>query len=155
EQEGIAYFFEHTAQKHTLVLADARVTYKPCPSQALASYIPEGGWQDFANPVRQWERKTELTPGKCILRDYHMQMPSKSLEFVEPSSQKARSSDNLAIYDYPGDYARRFVREERQGEVEAEGAKLVQVRMEARELPHQEILGQSMCRGFVAGFGFK
>jgi type VI secretion system secreted protein VgrG len=155
EQDGIFYFFEHDKDKHTLVLADAPSVHKPCPNQATAEYVPEGGWGEFDNPVTSLEVNNELRPGKYTLRDFHMQMPSKTLEVLEPTKIELDGNSNLEVYDYPGEYARRFNKKERQGEVEPEATKLVKLRMEEEETPYAEIHGSSLCRGFVPGFGFK
>jgi type VI secretion system secreted protein VgrG len=155
EQDGIFYFFEHDKDKHTLVLADAPSVHKPCPNQASAEYVAEGGWKDFENPVTSLEVKNELRPGKYTLRDFHMQMPSKTLEVLEPTKIELDGNANLEVYDYPGEYARRFNKKERQGEVESEATKLVKLRMEEEETPCAEIYGSSLCRGFTPGFGFK
>ena len=47
EDEGIFYFFEHDADKHTLVLADQPTAFVACPGQSQLAYdtIP-GLWQD-------------------------------------------------------------------------------------------------------------
>lgn len=155
EQDGIFYFFEHDKDKHTLVLADAPSVHKPCPNQGTAEYIAEGGWKDFENPVTSLEVKNELRPGKYTLRDFHMQMPSKTLEVLEPTKIELNGNASLEVYDYPGEYARRFNKKERQGEVEPEATKLVKLRMEEEETPYAEIQGSSLCRGFIPGFGFK
>ena len=155
EQDGIFYFFEHDKDKHTLVLADAPSAHKPCPNQATAEYVPEGGWGEFDNPVTSLEVKNELRPGKYTLRDFHMQMPSKTLEVLEPTKIELDGNANLEVYDYPGEYARRFNKKERQGEVEPEATKLVKLRMEEEETPYAEVHGSSLCRGFIPGFGFK
>jgi type VI secretion system secreted protein VgrG len=155
EQDGIFYFFEHDKDKHTLVLADAPSVHKPCPNQPTAEYVPEGGWGEFDNPVTSLEVKNELRPGKYTLRDFHMQMPSKTLEVLEPTKIDVDGNANLEVYDYPGEYARRFNKKERQGEVEPEATKLVKLRMEEEETPYAEVHGSSLCRGFTPGFGFK
>src|SRR6516225_6033565 len=154
EQDGIFYFFEHDKDKHTLVLADAPSVHKPCPNQATVDYIPEG-WNEFENPVTSLEVKNELRPGKYTLRDFHMQMPSKTLEVLEPTKFDVGNNGNLEVYDYPGEYARRFNKKERQGEVESEATKLVKMRMEEEETPYEQIHAASLCRGFTPGFTFK
>src|SRR5262249_7545101 len=59
------------------------------------------------------------------------------------------------IYDYPGEYALRFKNpEQRLGQVEKEGEKLVRIRMEEEELPAQIFSGSSTCRNLVAGHKF-
>jgi type VI secretion system secreted protein VgrG len=82
-------------------------------------------------------------------------MPSKTLEVLEPTKIELNGNASLEVYDYPGEYARRFNKKERQGEVEPEATKLVKLRMEEEETPYAEIQGSSLCRGFIPGFGFK
>jgi type VI secretion system secreted protein VgrG len=155
EEEGILYFFEHEKDKHTLVLADNPAAHKPCPNQPTGQYVPEGGVAEADNPVLDWQVVHELRSGKYTLRDFHFQMPSKSLEVVEPTKFEIAGNSKLEIYDYPGEYAQRFNNKDRQGEVEPEATKLVKVRMEEQETLHAEIQGDSLCRGFLPGYAFK
>jgi type VI secretion system secreted protein VgrG len=82
-------------------------------------------------------------------------MPSKTLEVLEPTKFDVGNNGNLEVYDYPGEYARRFNKKERQGEVESEATKLVKMRMEAEETTYEQIHAASLCRGFTPGFNFK
>jgi type VI secretion system secreted protein VgrG len=156
EQEGIFYFFEHERDKHTLVLADSQGAHKPCPGQPAARYVPEGGWGDFDNPVVSWELDHQMLSGLYTMRDFHFQMPGKSLEVAEPAKIKIGGNARLEIFDFPGEYAQRFNKpDERLSQVESEGAKLVKLRMEEEESPYQEANGASFCRGFAAGYRFE
>ena len=59
------------------------------------------------------------------------------------------------MYDYPGEYAQQFNKpSQRLGEVEPEARKLVKLRMEEEETPHQIVSGFSYCRAFSAGHRF-
>ena len=40
EEYGIYYFFEHTADNHTLVLADSKTSHKPVPGLPPVPYLP-------------------------------------------------------------------------------------------------------------------
>src|SRR5215831_9514904 len=152
EQDGIFYFFEHTKDKHTLVLADANSAIHNCPGKSTAQF-QEGGIGEREGIVTQWEKELELRPGKYTLRDHHFQLPGKDLEVTEPA--KDGSPASLEIYDYPGEYALRFKNpEQRLGQVEKEGEKLVRIRMEEEELPAQIFSGSSTCRNLVAGHKF-
>src|SRR5258708_4872932 len=105
EQDGIFYFFEHAKDKHTLVLADANSTIKPCPGRNSVLY-DEGGSGEREGIVTHLENELELRPGKYTLRDHHFQLPGKSLEVTEPGRDGAPAA--LEIYDYPGEYGLRF-----------------------------------------------
>ncbi|RMF87551.1 MAG: type VI secretion system tip protein VgrG, partial [Nitrospinota bacterium] len=105
EQEGICYFFEHEEDKHTLVLADAPSTHQLCPNQSQARYQPEGGTGEWESTITSWEVKQELRSGKYSLRDFHFQMPTKTLEVAEPTTINVGGNGKLELYDYPGEYA--------------------------------------------------
>lgn len=152
EQDGIFYFFEHTKDKHTLVLADANSVFQPCPGKSSVLY-QEGGIGEREGVVSHWEKELELRPGKYSLRDHHFQLPGQSLEVGEAT--KDGSPAALEIYDYPGEYALRFKNpEQRLDKVQKEGKKLVRLRMEEEELPGQVFTGVSTCRSFTAGHKF-
>lgn len=156
EQEGIFYFFEHERGKHTLVLADSADAHKPCPGQAKARFSPEGGVGEREDNITSWDMEQELRPGKYTLRDYHFEMPSKSLEVSTSTTVPGGGKSNFEIYDYQGEYTQQFNKPgERLGEVEPEGEKLVKLRMQEEETSHLLIRGVSTCRGFIAGYRFE
>jgi type VI secretion system secreted protein VgrG len=156
EQEGIFYFFEHEKSKHTLILADAPDAHKPCPHQPQAQFSPEGGIGEREDVVTSWQMEQELRPGKYTLRDYHFEMPSKTLEVSSPTTVSGGGKTNFEIYDYQGEYTQQFNKpSERLGEVEPEGEKIVKLRMQEEETPHLDVRGSSYCRGFTAGYRFE
>src|SRR4051812_42950453 len=67
EQEGIFYFFEHEADKHTLVLADSNTAIKLCPSKSTFNYVAEGGYGEREDTIEQFEKEQQLRPGKYTL----------------------------------------------------------------------------------------
>lgn len=156
EEEGIFYFFEYEENKHTLVLADSPGSHRPCSNQSQVRFLPEAGMGEWEDTVTAWQMEQSLHPGKYTLRDYHFEMPNKSLEVLEPASVKVGGNDTLEVYDYPGHYAQRFqLPEQRLGQLEPEGRKLVKLRMEEEESPHFVISGSSTCRTFTAGYRFE
>ena len=155
EQEGIFYFFEHQRGRHTLVLADAPQAHQPCPGQPTVRFLAESGFGEREDTISSWEGQAEVRSGACALRDYHFEMPSKTLEVTEPSKFEM-GNEGLEIYDYPGEYAQLFNKpEQRLDEVEPEGRKIVAIRMEEEETPLQIAYGASTCRAFMAGARFE
>ena len=155
EQDGIFYFFEHENGKHTLVLADSPQVHKPCPGQPQATFQPEGGFGEREDTVNTWHMMQELRPGKNTLRDYHFEMPTKTLEFSDNTVFKVGGNDRFEIYDYPGEYAKKFNKPgERLGDIEHEGEATARIRMEADEESHLIHQGSSVCRAFTAGTRF-
>jgi len=155
EQEGIFYFFEHEKGKHTLVLADSPQAHKPCPGQPQATFLAVGGFGEREDTVNTWHVQQELRPGRNSLRDYHFEMPTKDLDSSEKTLVEVGNNQFLEIYDYPGEYAKKFNKPgERLGDVEREGEATTKLRMEADEVPQLVHHGSSTCRAFTAGTRF-
>ena len=38
EEEGIYYYFEHTAKEHTLIMANVPESHRPCPSKSTVTF---------------------------------------------------------------------------------------------------------------------
>ena len=155
EAEGIFYFIEHSDGKHTVVLGDDPSVHKKCPEQPKGRLVGSGGWGEWDNPVLTWNEKQELRPGKYTLRDFHFQMPSKTLEVAETSTAPFNASKPLEIYDYPGTYAARFNDKQRDSEVQPEAEKLIRLRMEEQEAFISETTATSLCRAFAPGQKFQ
>ena len=155
EDEGIFYFFEHEQGKHTMVLADKPSANKPCPVQSSVHYKDEGGFGEREDTVLEWTVAEQLRSGLATLRDHHFQLPDKKLDCPDPTSISRGDNSNLEIYDYPGDYAKLFNKpDERLGDVEKEGAKIVRLRMEREETAYEEAHGTGDVRVFCSGFWF-
>ena len=154
ERDGIFYFFEHDEKKHTLVFADANSAIQPCPGKSTFRFMPQAGEGEHEEVISSWLAEQELRPGKYRLRDYHFELPSRSLEVSEGSTIKAGRNDRLEIYDYPGEYAERFNRENRSSGAQSEGTKLVRTRMEEQEYPAVTFHGESDARQLVTGYRF-
>lgn len=155
EEEGIYYYFEHSPDGHTLVFTDARNTQKMCPEQPVARRSLQSGWGDFDSSILSWAETQELTPGKYSLRDFHFQMPAKSLLVSEPTVLRNRVAEQIEVYDYPGEYASRFTQTPRSSEVQPEAERTVRLRMEELEATHDAISATSLCRGFAPGYKFE
>jgi type VI secretion system secreted protein VgrG len=156
EQEGIFYFFEHERGKHTLVLADSSEVHKPHPLQPNALFSPEGGIGEREDVVTSWQMEQELRPGKYALRDYHFEMPLKTLDVSSETTVAGNGKTKFEVYDYQGEYTQQFNKPgERLGEVEPEGEKIVKQRMQEEELSHLTVHGASSCRGFASGYRFE
>ncbi|HVV93442.1 MAG TPA: type VI secretion system tip protein TssI/VgrG [Hyphomicrobiales bacterium] len=122
EENGIYYFFEHTADKHTLVMADAALAHQPVPGLDaihLVSTTAAGEWQD--EHVTQWTGERRFRTGKVTLNDY---------DYLQPATRLLRDSEkpdgyalaSFEAYDYPGRYTD-----------PGEGERLAKVRVEAAQ----------------------
>jgi type VI secretion system secreted protein VgrG len=139
EEEGIFYFFEHTEDKHILVLANRPNEFKPSPLHKDVSYkslIGEGRDEDV---ISEWSQSQQVRPGQYTLVDFNFQQPSLDLT----ATVTGKDERKLEIYDYPGEYREK-----------AQGDRLAGIRMEEEQTPQIVISGSSACRGFTPGYRF-
>jgi type VI secretion system secreted protein VgrG len=142
EEEGIFYFFEHEADKHTLVLGDAPSAYPTCPGQSSAPYAPNAGPQG-GESVSAFLLEQEVRPAQYTLTDYNFEQPSTSLGVQAPTLITVGRNDKLEVYEYPGEYRKL-----------SEGERYAKLRMEAQEVPHLRARGGGDCRSFTSGHVF-
>jgi type VI secretion system secreted protein VgrG len=137
EDEGIFYFFEHTAEKHTLVMADQPTAFVACPGQSQMAYDTNPGlWQD-QDVVLSLRRAKYVRVGKVTENDYDFTKPKSSID--------ANLDDNRVgeFYEYPGKYTQRD-----------DGSRYARVRLEEQEVKLLTISAETNCRALCAGFQF-
>lgn len=139
EEEGICYFFEHSEDKHTLVLADDPSEFKPSPHQPAARYSLDETSLLEEDVVTAWDVAQEVRPGRYESTDFNFEEPSASLA----AGVNGRGARVYEIYEYPGDYYKRD-----------RGEQLVRIRMQEQETPLVTIRGESTCRAFTSGQRF-
>jgi type VI secretion system secreted protein VgrG len=173
EEEGICYYFKHQDGSHTLVVSDQGSLCTAVPGDSSIVYeTAEGGLREEGRVVA-WQKSQAVRPGKVTLWDSCFELPGKNLEAkqaVPDSAQagtvthklKLASSDQLELYDFPGDYAKRFDGiapggGDRAGDLQ----KIFQDSTRTAALRGQEqaatavlIEGQSLCPQFTAGHKF-
>jgi type VI secretion system secreted protein VgrG len=142
EEEGIFYFFEHSADGHVMVLGDSAQACPPCPEDSGFTYGPERG-EVRTDAVTSWVYEQEVCPAEYTHTDYNFETPSTDLKVSAPTVAEVGRNDKLEIYDYPGEYLER-----------AEGDRYAKLRMEEQETTHTVIEGTSTCRPFVTGHVF-
>jgi type VI secretion system secreted protein VgrG len=153
EAEGIYYYFEHEDGKHTMVVADATSCYMALPIQSSFAYSPVTGVTELQDTIRVWSVEETIHPGKWTTRDYHHEMPANQLQVTEVSNVVCAEGKKFEIFDYPGDYAKKFNEpEKRIGSVQPEGDKLATLRVEEQEANRVVVSGESRCRAFTSGY---
>lgn len=139
EEDGIAYYFRHTASKHTLVLVDQLNAYEEVPESNLE--YSKGNMPN--TQVNRWEHLYKFKKGQWTLNDYNFKEPKKDLTSGTKSNStfannsKFEHYEYAAIYDYPS------------------GKDLVKIRLEAEETLRDVVEGASDCSSFYAGGKFK
>lgn len=139
EEEGICYFFEHEATKHTLMLVNSPNEFKPCPLQASINYKTVVGQEVEEEVVTDWTMSREVRPGQFTIRDFNFEKPSLDLT----SNLSGKGDTKYEIYDYPGEYYTKDA-----------GERYVGLRMQEEDAPQIVIHAASSCRGLVSGYRF-
>ncbi len=138
EEEGIYYFFQHSASGHVLVMCDAPSAHETVNGYENIRYdAPDQ--QPKPDHISEWEPLGQVAPGKCTLRDY---------DFTNSALQLTGTSQTLSftafeIYDYPGLFTTADV-----------GSTHASLRMEAMEVPIQQWTGGGPVLGITTGCKF-
>lgn len=146
EDYGITYFFEHTENSHTLVLADALTAYKAVPVHKTIPFY-EGPHATGEPVITEWHGRHQLNSTKYTLRDYHLELTNKDLQVVE-------GSGDYELYDFPGGYAEIFNAADNNSKVTSHGSEIVRIRLEEEELSNYICEGSSECFNMRPGYKF-
>jgi type VI secretion system secreted protein VgrG len=123
EEEGIFYYFEHSSDKHTLVMVDSNSACKPVPNRPKIPFIPSVG-SDWAGRehLHDWYKERRFRSGKVVLNDYNFKQPNSSLKAEKEAAVSYNRSRQSELYDHPGNYKER-----------SQGEQLAKVRLEAEQ----------------------
>ena len=164
EEEGICYYFKHSAGGHRMVVTDQGDVHPAVPGQSTVVYqeIFGGLWEDMR--IRDWEKSQEVRSDKYTVWDHNFELPGKHLDesvrtMVEvnagSTSHRLGLLDNQPeIYEYPGGYAKQFNVPEDTGLIPEVRSRIVRVRMEEEECAGLEIAGAGDCGNFAPGHRF-
>ena len=147
EQEGIYYYFEHTASTHTMVLADGTTGHAKPAKFGELPWLPGDASQRHAGPaVTDWKTSRSVQTTKYVLNDYDPMKPKASLMAPEKIGNPAdvHTVAGLEVFDYPGDH-----------EVVADGKRYAKVRVEALNVPQAIFQGATNSLTLTSGALFK
>jgi type VI secretion system secreted protein VgrG len=141
EEEGIFYYFEHSADKHTLVLGDDADAHKTCPGlESTAVHFRQSlvdHTQDLA--ITRCLVEEQVVTGSFAHDDFNFETPNMDLK-VESQSDTPK----YRVYEYPGGFLKKDA-----------GEKRANLRLDSLEQPKKIIRGDSFVRAFVAGHKFE
>lgn len=138
EEEGICYFFTHSASAHTMVLADDASAWAATTGLDKAVFTPhESAWTTDVI-VTDCMLEQNVTPGKYQTDDYNFETPDTDLLASASGTDGSRT-----IYDFPGVYT-----------AQGDGETIAGRRLSALEVPGKMLRGNSLCRAFYAGAKF-
>jgi type VI secretion system secreted protein VgrG len=117
EEEGMYYYFAHSAAGHELVIADNPRGHDPVPVGATFRFQDASRAVPRDGRVTRWEKGQELRTGIVELSDHHFQFPTgQRLDITAFPLDAANvgtvehkltlATGEAAIVDHPGGYAR-------------------------------------------------
>ncbi|ELK3220524.1 type VI secretion system tip protein VgrG [Salmonella enterica] len=141
QEWGIYWWFEHSEDSHTLVLADAISAHKACPDLPLVEWHQEGLKLDkeFIHTITANE---SLRTGQWVLDDFDFTKP-RSLLANTVANPRETGHATYEHYEWPGDYFDK-----------SEGEMLTRIRMEAQRSPGSRVLGGGNIRTLMTGYTF-
>lgn len=142
EQEGIYYYFKHTADKHTMVIVDKASAHETNPWQKDFEYREGEGGHLAAEVISQWKARKEIQSGKVVLSDFDFKTPKTKLE-VTSKATRPQSLEKLEYYDFPGTF-----------DTKAEGQRYSQLRMEELQAQYSRVDGAGDIRAMACGYRF-
>lgn len=122
EHYGIYYFFDHSSDKHEMILADGRSSHQPVTGLATVPlrHLTDKNYRD-EQFLTEWKPVRRFQTGKVSLNDFDYLKPNASL-LAESSQPGSYAKGSLELYDYHASYKDR-----------GKGEKLAKVRLEARQ----------------------
>ncbi|EDR2936998.1 type VI secretion system tip protein VgrG [Salmonella enterica subsp. enterica] len=141
QEWGIYWWFEHSEDSHTLVLADAISAHKACPDSPLVEWHQEGLKLDkeFIHTITANE---SLRTGQWVLDDFDFTKP-RSLLANTVANPRETGHATYEHYEWPGDYFDK-----------SEGEMLTRIRMEVQRSPGSRVLGGGNIRTLMTGYTF-
>src|SRR5207244_568392 len=90
EEEGIFYFFQHSASGHTMVVGNTPQSHADMPELSRVIFEDVEGGQRDEMRILEWEKVQELRSTKYTLWDHCFELPHKHLEAEEPILPKVQ-----------------------------------------------------------------
>ncbi|HEX5462137.1 MAG TPA: type VI secretion system tip protein TssI/VgrG [Steroidobacteraceae bacterium] len=148
EREGIFYFFEHSDNKHVMVLADDVGDCKAIDGYASVPFYPatdQGAPPRDRDHLQTWSFQKSLLPTTFSSRDYNFEHPTPIPEGTSSISRSYEHS-TYEIYDFPAE-----------SEVLDSGGveKVAKLRVQELQVPQMVARGSGDAAGLAAGHVFK
>jgi type VI secretion system secreted protein VgrG len=146
EHEGIYYYFEFDANKHTLVLTDGTTPHEPRPTYKTIDYGPtfssETAQETLGGRINAWRPTQELRAESYVLRDYDFIKPATRLD-ARKNGREGIQQGTFDKFDYPGGYTDVSV-----------GNTYATVRLQEEQAPRELVEGEAQSHGLAPGYVF-
>ncbi|MDB5817721.1 MAG: vgrG [Rhizobacter sp.] len=143
EEEGLYYYFEHTASTHKMVLCAGPSSHGAQAGYETLDYVGGARSGSKQEVVRRWTASSSVETGTVTLTDFDFEKPTLSLNKSKTTTRK-QPVTGLESYDYPGAYVKPDI-----------GTRYVGLQIEALQARQRVIDGDTDARGLVCGRTFK
>ncbi len=165
EEEGIYYYFEHTADGHRLILANTPASHRPCPTRPKLPFEFDRSElkEEWIPAVYSWRVDSKMRTGRFEARDFNFQLPTNDLLAMHTSLLNTGNNKELEHYEWPGGYAKRFDGIDSDGaentaafkDIFDDRERTVRIRQEEIDVAYKNISGISDCCALTGGYRFE
>ncbi|MCD5986140.1 type VI secretion system Vgr family protein [Pseudomonas sp. CDFA 610] len=145
EHEGLFFYFEHTADSHTLIVMDDSTVLTPLPEQPQIRFHTASVTEN-SDSITHWTSAREFQPAKISVQTFDYRQPNNRIPVTMNSLNQQGDAPSYELYDYMGQYTHGSP---------ADGEILVRNRIEALELKGKTFFGSSNCRALRPGYTFE
>ncbi len=143
EHEGIYYYFEHAAGKHSLILCDGAASHSPLAGRSTIKYFGyDAGTVATEEHIYGWRPRQEIDPGQYITSDYDFERPKANL-LTKQLHPVGHTHDAWERYAWPGGYT----------DV-GDGENYARARIEALQAEQVRATGEATVRTAAPGYLF-
>lgn len=150
EEEGLYYYYQHTASAHTMVICDKPGCHVPMPAGPM-TYNPLSASVAVTDSTTRSgtiglfvqsfnERASTGGEARVTMRDYDFKEPTRARQ-AEASDKSAHPLDEIEVYNWPGRYYQ-----------ESAGQTLSTVVLESRRAQRLRYEGTSTYAGIEVGY---
>lgn len=174
EEEGLYYYFEHAANGHQLIIADASLESRELPEAGDLRFSAVAGESAREWRIDRWEKTQEIRAGRVVAWDDSFQLPSRKLRAEHPlsgnipagaltHSLRSIGDEEGMMSAYPAKVAQRFdeigaggvSQPEQLSLLHEETQRIARVRGEQEAAGGIQIDGSSDCFAMLPGFCFE
>ncbi|RAU39515.1 MULTISPECIES: type VI secretion system Vgr family protein [unclassified Pseudomonas] len=145
EDDGLFFFFEHSAQGHRMVIGDDSRHLAALPEQPVIRYH-SAAITETADAITQWGAYRSFQPGSLSVQTFDYRQPGNLLPVSMKSINNQGDAPSYSVYDYTVPYSHADY---------AQGGALARRRVEAIEVQSKGFKGTGHCRSMRPGYTFE
>jgi type VI secretion system secreted protein VgrG len=151
ERAGIAWFFKHEKDRHTLVLTDSVAQHKTASGYEAIPYRESASQANITESISDWTHAGEARTGAWAHTDFDFTNPQVVASKLKGGTlgaailqKRPHGYGEMEWFDYPGGYTE-F----------ADGKPVAKLRLEARQAFHRMNTATATAKGMEIGGVFK